>query len=264
MKKTATAVAVISMMAGISQATPISFGDNFDDGNLDGWIQKWTATQNSLFNNGGTTANLSGLAEANYHAYMDTGFSLTGSETGTISSDIRLEHTGIAPTAVNENFFGLYITDNTDWWAGSSQSHAIANRGGAIGNRVNADPWIEGWVTWNNVGIDTSVGGVGSWFSIDWNLSVSNGTYWGEATLNHDTGSYTMTAMDLGIAEGTTIYAGYSTAWNPSGTNIMTSASMKSIEVDNFSVEVIPEPATLGLVAMFGGAVLFIRRRFMI
>ncbi|WP_372807623.1 hypothetical protein [Pontiella sp.] len=34
--------------------------------------------------------------------------------------------------------------------------------------------------------------------------------------------------------------------------------------LDNVSVTVIPEPATLGLVAAFGGSVLFIRRRFMI
>ncbi|VGO13043.1 hypothetical protein PDESU_01597 [Pontiella desulfatans] len=33
--------------------------------------------------------------------------------------------------------------------------------------------------------------------------------------------------------------------------------------VDQFSVTAIPEPATLGLIAGFGGAVLFIRRRFM-
>jgi len=33
---------------------------------------------------------------------------------------------------------------------------------------------------------------------------------------------------------------------------------------DNMSLEVIPEPATLGLVAAFGGAVIFIRRRVMI
>jgi len=31
---------------------------------------------------------------------------------------------------------------------------------------------------------------------------------------------------------------------------------------DNFSLEVIPEPATLGMVAILGGAILFIRKRF--
>ncbi|QBG45913.1 PEP-CTERM sorting domain-containing protein [Verrucomicrobia bacterium S94] len=33
--------------------------------------------------------------------------------------------------------------------------------------------------------------------------------------------------------------------------------------VDNFKLEVVPEPGTLGLIAVFGGGVLFIRRRFM-
>ncbi|WP_372795816.1 PEP-CTERM sorting domain-containing protein [Pontiella sp.] len=32
---------------------------------------------------------------------------------------------------------------------------------------------------------------------------------------------------------------------------------------DNLTIEAIPEPATLGMVAVFGGAVLFVRRRFM-
>ena len=36
----------------------------------------------------------------------------------------------------------------------------------------------------------------------------------------------------------------------------------QSTRTDNMSLEVIPEPATLGLVAVFGGAVLFLRRRF--
>jgi len=33
---------------------------------------------------------------------------------------------------------------------------------------------------------------------------------------------------------------------------------------DNFSLEVIPEPATLGMVALVGGAILFVRKRFMV
>ena len=37
-----------------------------------------------------------------------------------------------------------------------------------------------------------------------------------------------------------------------------------TIFFDNARLEVIPEPATMGLVAVFGGAVLFIRRRLMI
>lgn len=37
-----------------------------------------------------------------------------------------------------------------------------------------------------------------------------------------------------------------------------------SAHLDNFSLEVIPEPATLGMVAMVGGAIFFIRKRFMI
>ncbi|MDF7824813.1 PEP-CTERM sorting domain-containing protein [Pontiellaceae bacterium B12227] len=39
---------------------------------------------------------------------------------------------------------------------------------------------------------------------------------------------------------------------------------MGGVSVDNFFVQTIPEPATLGLIAAFGGGILFIRRRFML
>jgi hypothetical protein len=41
----------------------------------------------------------------------------------------------------------------------------------------------------------------------------------------------------------------------------MTAASFDNV---SFEYEVIPEPATLGLVTAMGGGLLFIRRRFMI
>ena len=59
--------------------------------------------------------------------------------------------------------------------------------------------------------------------------------------------SYTATAADVGDHVGIGL----------SGTT--------GLYVDDFSdITVIPEPATLGLVALFGGAVLFVRRKFMI
>jgi len=59
--------------------------------------------------------------------------------------------------------------------------------------------------------------------------------------------SYTATAADIGDHVG----------FGLSGTT--------GLYVDDFSdITVIPEPATLGLVAVFGGAVLFVRRKFMI
>jgi hypothetical protein len=36
------------------------------------------------------------------------------------------------------------------------------------------------------------------------------------------------------------------------------------MELDTVTIEVIPEPATFGLVALFGGGILFVRRNFKI
>lgn len=264
MKRMLTTIAAISMVAGISQAAPISFGDDFSSGNLDNWHQKWTAEQNGLFTTGGGAASLSGLAEVNYHAQHTTGFTLVAGETGTVTSRIQLDHTGVLPTQVNDTFFGLLLKTGDSWWAGSVKGINMANRNGAVGNRLTSDPWIEGWVSWGNLGVNTNTGGVGNWFDLTMNMSVSNGTIWTQGILDYGSGSYTMTAEDTGIAAGTTVYAGYSTFWNGGGTNMMASGSMNQVNVDDFAVSVIPEPATLGLVAFFGGAVLFIRRSFKI
>lgn len=74
-------------------------------------------------------------------------------------------------------------------------------------------------------------------------------TEWTDAmTFSHD-----VTGADL-IAAGAT-----------AGDSLRLNLYSKDINwLDNISVTVIPEPATLGLVAVFGGGVLFIRRRFMI
>ncbi len=45
---------------------------------------------------------------------------------------------------------------------------------------------------------------------------------------------------------------------------VSTGAIAAGVNIDNIAVTAIPEPATLGLVTAFGGAVLFIRRRFML
>jgi hypothetical protein len=68
-------------------------------------------------------------------------------------------------------------------------------------------------------------------------------------------GSYDIAAGDGGSAGGIQI-----------STDLGGYTSAGGIFLDNISVDIttIPEPATLGLVGAFGGAVLFIRRRFMI
>ena len=55
--------------------------------------------------------------------------------------------------------------------------------------------------------------------------------------------------------------SGWITAYGGTGTVLM---DYNNINVGQTTLYAIPEPATLGMVAAFGGALLFIRRKFMI
>ncbi|MDF7800839.1 PEP-CTERM sorting domain-containing protein [Pontiellaceae bacterium B1224] len=71
-------------------------------------------------------------------------------------------------------------------------------------------------------------------------------------------GTLTIAGADLAYFQG--LYSGDDLTYN--GDN---SAAFSSVfSVDGSTLSVVPEPATLGLVAVFGGGILFIRRRFMI
>ena len=71
--------------------------------------------------------------------------------------------------------------------------------------------------------------------------SVPNDDTWHQYTLE-----YTATATDAGKAVGVSFFGYYETY------------------IDDVQLSVIPEPATLGLVAVLGGGILVIRRKFMI
>jgi hypothetical protein len=48
------------------------------------------------------------------------------------------------------------------------------------------------------------------------------------------------------------------------GSMTITGLTTDATRLEGFQIEVIPEPATLGMVALFGGGILFIRKRMMI
>ncbi|VGO22943.1 PEP-CTERM sorting domain-containing protein [Pontiella sulfatireligans] len=74
-----------------------------------------------------------------------------------------------------------------------------------------------------------------------------------------DTGSNQRFSASTNIASGTS----YDIAWSFTNSDAIDRSSNGSFLAAGFA-EVIPEPATLGLVAAFGAGILFIRRRFMI
>ncbi|VGO18714.1 hypothetical protein [Pontiella sulfatireligans] len=94
---------------------------------------------------------------------------------------------------------------------------------------------------------------------------------WQDITVSYNNVTANSYEMDLTMTDGTTtsyatIIASGLVASDMSINRYrfgMHGGNDETIFIDDLSV-VIPEPATLGLVAVFGGAVMFIRRRFMI
>ncbi len=75
-----------------------------------------------------------------------------------------------------------------------------------------------------------------------------------------DTTSSTVVASETGVVDSESLYTG-----GYAGLALYSQhATNEYGRYDNFSLETIPEPATLGMVALVGGASFFIRKRFMI
>jgi len=75
-----------------------------------------------------------------------------------------------------------------------------------------------------------------------------------------DTTSSTVVGSETGVVDNESLYSG-----GYAGLALYSQhATNEYGRYDNFSLETIPEPATLGMVAMLGGAIFFIRKRFMI
>jgi hypothetical protein len=89
-------------------------------------------------------------------------------------------------------------------------------------------------------------------FAIDFNFATDTSTYW----------------VDGGVRDSFTDFGQLNGVEDISGMVVVTSGTWatvaSSLSIDSMGLSVIPEPATLGMVAAVGGAILFIRRRFVI
>lgn len=240
-----------------------SYTANQDIASSTNWNAKWqtgTDQQNLYKASGSGSASLDlGIATNNYHATHQTGFSLRGTDTATISLDIRATHNGGGNTApTNKGFFGLGFSTQNQWWdnSGTRVDARLANRNGALGMPIAQDPWVEGWVTWNSLGVDPN-GGVDStsdWITEELTISISGGTYWSQAVLKDASGTvlFTGTGIDTGVASDTVIYAtmtnGYSSANGDGSLTTEAYTNINSIEVDNFVVNLVPEPRTYAMI----------------
>lgn len=273
-KLTLTSLSIV--LAASSANAAIVASDNFDglaagtalDSSAD-WNAKWNAapsTQQNLYKADGAGAiNLDmSVAEINYHAVNAAGF-VVGAGGATISLDFNYTHNGAGnPTNLNKTFFGPTISTTPNWWDGGNQQLTLAQRGGAIGNTLPAAPWVENWVNHSALGVNHT-GGVASTSSniaVVWTLSEgAGGTIEGVGTYTHAGGTNTSSVIDTGIANGTTIYGGFSTGWNDVGGSLESATNISNLNIDNFEIEtvVVPEPSSVLLASL--SALGLLRRR---
>ncbi|MGC6455836.1 MAG: hypothetical protein ACON39_05605 [Coraliomargaritaceae bacterium] len=227
------------------------------------WNAKWQSNsdQQDLFlgtGSGAASLDLS-IATNNYHITHQTGFSLSGTEEATLTMDFRFTHNGGGNAATtNKGFWGLGFSTGNQWWHGAAQSVTrvdarLANRNGAVGMPIAQNPWIEGWIGWNNFGVDPNGGAdsVSNWITEELTVSINGGTYWTQAVLKDAGGTvlFTGTSIDTGVAADTVIYATMTNGFVDSGTATTEAlTNISSVEVDAFSVNVVPEPETYAMI----------------
>lgn len=221
------------------------------------WNPKWDGNTNNVplqqdlmtATNGISTLDTS-KAWRNYHVPSTHGFSVLSNYFAVVGSDFRYHYSGGAITIANKPAFGLLLTTTPDWWSGVNKTLNVANRGAAIGNPLPVAPWIEGWLLHSSRGIadyTSTAADTSNWFRIEWTITQGASNYMASAKFLDMGGNsfWSTTEIDLGIANGTTLYAGYSPGYNDVGnTNIASFSHFDQIDMDNFKVEVTKIPST--------------------
>ncbi len=257
--------AAMVMLPAAQSSAQVLVEDNFDSYTAGDqitltnslWNPKWDGNdisqQNLLVADDGYAVIDMSVAARQYEIPNQTGFTVNAGDTVTVSSDMRYSHlagqaaNGNGVNALNSTFVALHLTDQPEWWNGAKKALDVVNRGPAVGNRLPFDPWVENWMPHSNLGVDPAVGGISDWINVAWELTVNSaGNIEGVGIFSGASlAEPLMTSpVDLGIAGGTTVYAGLSTSWNNAGIDPATGFAYKvsevtqidAIHVDNFLV----------------------------
>ncbi|MDF7826633.1 DUF5060 domain-containing protein [Pontiellaceae bacterium B12227] len=215
------------------------------------WFPKWddgTDQQDLLSGNGQYAILDTSVAKANYHSPCRHGFALTrDGDKAVISSDFRYYHEadGNISTFFNKAAFGILLGVSPNWHENGGDAFTLCNRGGAMGSNGTGENglWVEGWVPHAQLGVDTAAGGFSDWFTVELTVErgASNYVRYADIILN-GTVKYSTATQELShIANGETIYAGYTTGWNPTNISVGAFSKISEVNMDNFRVEVIPE-----------------------
>ncbi len=266
MKKWMLTAAVVAMAAG-SQAAVI-FSDDFTGGS-GGWgdLNLNLAARQAGGSVGSTytapAGGPPGSIVAAVHGFDDSIFmrqTVAGSQSFSLDQDFGAALSG---QEWNLSFTSMRTGDPTVAWSGwngfsvGSDSPAGAPFANGFGFIIGAHG---NWSVFNG-GAAVGSGNVGG--------AIAHDVYDIEATMNEGTG---LVAIDFSNgALGTVNLGSFSTSFAGGGRYVdfrnhvddMTGATYYDMLTDNIVIETIPEPATLGLFALIGGGMLWIRKRTM-
>lgn len=217
------------------------------------WNPKWEelTDQQDLLNGDGVYGTLdTSVATRNYHAPITHGFALTEEgDKAIIRSDFRYYHEagGDITNVFNKAAFGLLLGVSPLWYENGGNAFTMCNRGSAMGNNGTGENnlWVEGWVPHTEFGVDTTAGGYSDWFTIELTVERGISNYVRHADiLVGGAVRYSTATQELSkIANGDTIYAGYTTGWQGSTDSIASFSKISEVNMDNFYVELIPANA---------------------
>lgn len=254
MKKVVCFISATALLAGVARAaviadysTDFTSADGFSDGTaangVDGWATRAQHTTTATESYGAMLLGSNGGAMA----HAGSGGSLAVGETLRFNVDvfytgntqnnrlrIGLRETGTATGGVNA---GLELNQD------AQGDYVIAgySTGGTHDFGAEQDTGFDvvyGQANGESIQIDITKSATADEFDIDWVFKTQSGSF---------------TVVNASLYADTEIYG----AMNYNGPTA-------EAYVDSYSHAVIPEPATIGMVGIFGGAMLFIRRRFML
>lgn len=270
MKKTISAIAVVSVLASLSANATVIFSDTFD-----AETSVWDNLNTEL-----TVRQAAGTTSSSYTLSRSNARTLIGSAAGTgtmpkpllmranfgtatngwvaadLDTDFGSELAGgkwtfsydgrVAGTAANDGWSGFAIGNPADTPNGS---------GTAFGMNIRQSGGIAVWSYGSVVGNPNLSTPATADYTLDVDVDEIAGTI--HATFTDVNGASDLGTYNIAFADSSRFFE----FKNFTATG---AADDKFVDfrVDNVTIETIPEPATLGLFALLGGGILWCRKRF--
>ncbi|MDZ8120233.1 DUF7594 domain-containing protein [Pontiella agarivorans] len=187
-------------------------------------------------------------AMGNHHAVNFQGFTLSenpelagsldleGGPFLRVGSEFRYKHqAGVVSGNLNEAAFGLLLSTDKTSGAGDNRFVLLANRGSGIG----LAGMTNGLISHADLGVDPVAGGWSDRFRMEWYIEEGISNYEGIVSVYDYEGGLLFKSdwMDLGLTNGTKVYAGYTTGTNTVGGTVSSFSGFEQVQLDNFKFE---------------------------